>query len=217
MALGVIRPGGEDTIRIALSDRESVGNEAPHYFETEIPVEQGDLIDIELGPGASIGVADTEGATTQRWLDPVGGFFGLPDREAGTGFDYELALRADLVPGEKLQEPKQLLGSAAARAPDGRVRKSAEVDISKPADTVTIELVEVKGKVFLDLVNDGERQARILAPDLLPGGQLVDLELLVLEGEPYAAVGVSWINPNTGRLLLLGYSAYRNRFLFVAS
>jgi serine/threonine kinase PknH len=217
MALGVIRPGGDDTIRIALSDRESVGNEAPHYFETEIPVEQGDLVDVELSPGATIGVLETEGATTQRWLKPEGGFFGRPDRGAGTGFDYELALRADLVPGAKPEVPEQLLGKAAARAPDGVVRKSADVDISTPADTVTIELVEVKGKVYLDLLNDGRRRARIGVPGLLPGGQLVGLELLPLDGEPFSAVGVSWINPNSGRLLVLGYSAYRNRFLFVAS
>ena len=101
MALGVIRPGGDDTIRIALSDPESVGNEAPHYFETQLAVEQGDLIDVELAPGSTIGVQATEGASTQRWLNPVGGFFGRPDRDAGTGFDYELVLRADFDPGRE--------------------------------------------------------------------------------------------------------------------
>ena len=83
LALDVIRPGGDDTIRVSRSQWETAGNVAPHRFRTDLPVERGDQIGVQMGPGARIGVRDSDDATTQRWLRALGGFYGRPDRGAG--------------------------------------------------------------------------------------------------------------------------------------
>ncbi len=215
LALDAIRPGGDDTTRIGRSQWESAGNDAPHYFRTSIPVERGDLLGVELGPGATIGVRETAGATTQRWLSPEGGFYGSPDREAGTGFDYELALRADFVPDGVIQAPNQLRGADAARAPDGRVRERVEVEITRPPANVTVELVELRDRVALDLLRDGRREARMFVPDLLPGGQPVQLESYTFEGEPFSEVDLWWVNPSTGRMIFHFFTASRHQFKFL--
>ena len=127
VALDVIRPRGGETVRVAQSQWEYAGNPAPTDFETRLAVEAGDQIGVELGPGASIGVTEAEGATTQRWLRPLGGAYGSPDQGEGTGFDYEVAVRAEFVPGERVEPPEHLTGAAAANAPDGRVRERASL------------------------------------------------------------------------------------------
>jgi hypothetical protein len=201
VALEVIRPGGDDTIRVGRSQFESAGNPAPHGFETSLPVERGDLLGVSLAEGAQIGITETTGATTQRWLATLGGFYGSPDREEGTGFDFEVALRADFVPGAELEPPEQLKGAQAANAPDGTVRKRAAVEISKPRSIANVELVEVGNRVALDLVRDGRRLARMFVPGAVPGGDIGDLKFFSFEGESFSEIAVFWVNPNTGRLI----------------
>ena len=133
LALDVIRPGGEDTIRVSRSQWEAAGNFAPHRFKTDQPVERGDQIGVQMGPGARIGVRDSGGATTDRWLRPLGGFYGRPDRGPGTGFDHEVLVRAEFVPGRKPAEPRGAercrrcagSGRQAARARAGRDLQAA--------------------------------------------------------------------------------------------
>lgn len=215
VALDVIRPGGDDTTRIARSQWESAGNAAPFRFPANMSVERGDLIGIELGPGSSVGVRGTDGATTQRWFEPKGGAFGAPDRDAGTGFDYEMLLRADFVPGAEQAVPKSITGAEAARASGGRVRKQAEVEISKPTATVTVKLVEVAGRVALDLISDGRRMERVFVPGLLPGGQPIDLATYTYEGEGFSEVDVFWVNPNSGRLIYHFFNVSQRELQFV--
>jgi hypothetical protein len=201
LALDVIRPRGPDTLRVARSQFESAGNAAPHYFRTSLPVERGDIVALELGPGASIGVRETAGAATERWIAPVGGAYGLPDEGQGTGFDYEVMLRADFVPGGSIRQPPQLLGSAAARAAPGTVRKRVPVLISEPPTRVEVAVVEVGGRVALDLFQDRRRRARMFVPGLLPDGQPIDLASFTYEGEPAAEADLWWVNPNSGRVV----------------
>ena len=215
VALDVIRARGDDTARVARSQWESVGNDAPHRFAADLPVERGDLLAIELGPGASIGVAETAGASTDRWFEPVGGAYGSPDREGATGFDYELLLRADFVAGGEPAQPRKLTGDAAADAPDGRVRERVEVEISKPPATVDVELVEVGGKVALDLYRGERRIERVFVPGLLPGGQPADLEVYTYEGEGYSEIDVWWVNPNSGRMTFHFFNASERHIEFV--
>ena len=215
LALDVIRPGGEETTRVARSQWESAGNAAPHHFRTRLAVERGDLIGLELGPGAAIGVAEGEGAETERWLEPKGGIYGSPDLEPGTGFDYELLLRADFVPGAGVPSPEQLTGAEAAAAPDGSVRRTLEVEISKPPATVTVEVVEVGGRVAVDLLRGGRRLSRVFIPGLLPGGQPIDVKAYVYEGEEVSEVDLWWVNPNSGRAVFHFLNVSRRQIQFL--
>jgi hypothetical protein len=202
----VIRPRGTETLRPVRSQWQYAGNPAPHYFEARLPVEQGDQIGIELGQGASIGVSDAVGATTQRWRAPSGGAYGAPDLEAGTGLDYELALRADFVPGEQIPPPRRLTGSAAAKATDGFVRASQPLKVDDPDPIqLRVDLVEIGPKVALDVFRGGVRTQRIFMPDLTSLGVPVTLEAYRYPGEAFGEVGVYWVNPNSGRSIFHDY------------
>jgi serine/threonine-protein kinase len=215
LALDVIRARGEDTVRVARSQWEVAGNDAPTRFATDLPVERGDLLAVELGSGASIGVAEAEGAGTHRWFEPAGGLYGSPDRLAGTGFDYELLLRADFVAGAEPSKPEKLTGEEAAAAPDGDVRRRIEVEISQPPATVEVELVELDDRVALDMYRGDRRIERIFVPDLIPGGQPIDLKFYVYEGEEFSEVGVWWVNPNSGRAIFHFFNASERHIDFV--
>lgn len=215
LALDVIRPGGDDTIRVARSQWESAGNAASHRFPANLPVERGDLIGVELGRGAAIGVREAEGAATQRWLSPTGGFYGSPDREAGTGFDYEVMVRADFVAGAEARTLEQLTGAEAAGAKGGEVRDRAKVEISKPRATVTVKLVEVGDRVALDLLREGRRAARMFVPGLIPHGEPVNITPFTYEGEAFSEVGVWWVNPGSGRMIFHHFNVSKRRIQFL--
>jgi hypothetical protein len=200
LALDVIRPRGSDTIRAGRSQWEFAGNPGPHRFETRLPVEAGDQIGVELGPGASIGVSDAEGAATQRWLQPKGGFYGAPDRGPNTGLDYEVALRAEFVPDARVGLPRRIVGRAAANARDGRVRDRKPLVVGG-SRRLTVELVEVSGRVVLDVLRRDRRTLRVFIPDLQPGGAPVELKTVEYPGEPFGEADVWWVNTNSGRLI----------------
>ncbi len=202
LALDVIRPRGTDTLRVAKSQWESVGNQASYYFKTALPVEAGDQLAVELGSGATIGATAADGATTQRWKEPAGGNYGEPDLAAGTGFDYELALRTDFVPGAKAKAPPRLTGAEAVRAPDGKVRARQSLTVDQPQPTkLNVELVEVGDRVALDVFRGDRRTQRIFIPDLQPFGVPVTLDIVPYPGESYGEANVWWVNPNTGRVI----------------
>ena len=214
LALDVIRPGGEDTIRVLRSQWETAGNFAPHRFKTDLAVERGDQIGVQMGPGARIGVRDSGGATTDRWLRPLGGFYGRPDRGPRTGFDHEVLVRAEFVPGRKPAQPERLTGAAAARAPNGKLRERKRVEISDPPSTVTVEVREVGRRVALDLVRGGRRVERLFLPGLLPGGNPAQVDALTIDGESFGGVDVRWVNPNSGRLIFYGLGVSRSDIQF---
>ncbi len=215
VALDVIRPRGGDTTRLGRSQWESAGNPGPHYFETRIPVEAGDQIGVELGSGAGIGVSDSEGATTQRWLEPTGGAYGVADLVEGTGFDHELALRADFVPGEREPLLPHITGAAAARAPDGRVRDHAPIEVDKPQTArLRVELVEVGDRVTLDVLRDGRRTLRVFVPGLRPEGVPIELQTISYPGEAVGEVDIWWVNPHSGRMLFHFMAVGEGRFKF---
>jgi serine/threonine-protein kinase len=200
LALDVIRPRGKDTVRVGVSQWESAGNPGPHSFRTQLAVEAGDQIGIELARGSSIGVSDADGASTNRWLEPKGGAYGTPQRGKGTGFDYEVAFRAEFVPRAKVELPEHITGSAAANAPSGLVRDRAPLEVDKPRPTrLRLELVEVKDRVALDVRSGGRRTLRVFVPDLIPGGIPVELQAVKYDGEAFGEADVWWVNPNSGR------------------
>ncbi len=202
LALDVIRPRGSDTVRVARSQWEAANNASPHHFDASLPVEAGDRIGVELGAGAAIGVTEVAGASTQRWFEPTGGAYGSPDRAEESGFDYEVALRAEFVPGERPEMPETLAGFKAANAPDGRVRDTAPLNVWEPDRTrLGVKLVEVGDLVALDVFRDGTRTLRVFIVGLRPGGIPVELKTYEYQGEPYGEADVWWVNPNSGRSL----------------
>jgi hypothetical protein len=201
VAIDVIRPRGADTVRVGRSQWEFAGNPGPHHFETQLPVEAGDQIGIALGPGASIGATETPGATTQRWFEPEGGTYGAPDEGPGSGLDYELAVRAEFVPGEEVELPEHLEGAEAADAPDGRVRDSASLAVDNPSTELRLELVELDDRVALDVLDGGRRTLRVFIPDLKPGGIPVELKSYEYPGDPTGEADIWWVNPNSGRMI----------------
>jgi hypothetical protein len=206
LVLDVIRPRGTDTLRPVRSQWEYAGNAAPHYFKTRLPVEQGDQVGIELGTGASIGVSDAAGATTERWRKPSGGAYGAPDLEAGTGFDYELALRVDFIAGDRVPAPPRLTGDAAAKAPDGFVRASQPLKVDDPDPIqLRVDLVEIGPEVALDVFRGDVRTQRIFIPDLRSLGVPVTLEAFRYPGEAFGEVGVYWVNPSSGKSIFHDY------------
>lgn len=200
LALDVIRPRGEETVRVARSQWEVAGNVAPHRYETNLAVEAGDQLGLQLGPGARIGVSENAGATTERWFEPTGGFYGEADRASGTGFDFEVAFRAEFIPGAEVPLPKHLTGEQAARAPDGVVRDKSYLTVDKPDPVrLRVELVEVGDRVAVDAFHNGRRNLRVFVPGLVPGGIPVDLKTVNYPGDPYGEVDVWWVNPNSSR------------------
>lgn len=214
VALDVLRPGGDETTRVARSQWERIGNEAPFHFRTELPVERGDQIGVELGADSAIGAVATDGSTTQRWLAPKGGTYGSPDRGPGTGDDYELLLRADFVAGAEPKQPEKLTGAAAAQAPDGHLRERATVEISKPPAVVEVALVEVGNRVALDLLRGRRRIERMFVPDLVRGGRPIDLKTYTYDGEPFSEVDVWWVNPASGRAVFHFFTVSRQQISF---
>lgn len=201
VALDAIRPRGGETIRFQRSQWGYAANTGPARFTTALAVEAGDQLGIALGPGATIGASETDGATTERWLEPEDGFYGSPDRGIGTGFDYELALRVEFVPGGEIDRPETVEGAKAANAEDGRVLERETLPVSSPDAALDIELVELKDSVALDVVNGGDRTLRIDIDGLEPGGVPYALEVTETPGEPTGGVGVWWVNPNSGRTI----------------
>jgi hypothetical protein len=202
LALDVIRPRGSDTIRVGRSQWEFSSSTAPQRFETRLPVEAGDQVALELGPGASVGVTETEGATTQRWLEPDGGAYGAPDRDQGTGFDYGVSMRVDFMPGAEVELPRHLIGTAAASAPAGRVRAHRRLKVEGlGSDRLRTELVEVGDRVAVDVLSRGRRTLRVFVPGLRPGGVPIELRTFPFPGEPFGEADVWWVNPNSGRML----------------
>ncbi len=206
MSLDVIRPRGADTVRVNNSQFESAGNEAPHYFPTALTVEEGDLLGVRLAPGSRIGASEREGAETERWLDPLGGLYGLPDK--GAGLEDELALRADFVPNERVPQPEQLRGAAAADAPAGTVRERARGE--------DLEASVARGRGGRrDRRAGGPRpvsrraSARLAcsSPDSCPAARRSSWGSDTLPGEGYVAGRLFWVNPNSGRLFYLDFSA----------
>jgi hypothetical protein len=202
VALDVIRPRGAETVRVERSQWEVASNTGPNRFETALRVEAGDQIGVELAPGASIGMKSVEGATTQRWVEPTGGAFGEPDKDVGSGFDQEVALRAEFVPGQNVPLLRHLTGAAAAKAPDGKVRDTATLLVDEPRPVrLRVELVEVGGRVGVDVFDGTRRTIRVFLGGLEPGGVPIELKTVPYPGETFGEADVWWVNPSSGRMI----------------
>ena len=95
---------------------EFVTNDGVTLFTTDLAIERGDIVGLVVVPGSGVGARATAGATTQRWIPHVGNTR-RPDFPAGQGWNDEVLLRVELIPGGKTQPPHQVGGSAAVGLP----------------------------------------------------------------------------------------------------
>ncbi len=202
LALQVFRRREGITFQSAKSQYEFVPDPRVHRFRTNLPVERGDTIGVEVTPGARVGVRQgVDGATTERWIDdPLrGGNRRKPDLGPGTGFDHELLLQVDYFPGARQRLPRQVFGFKAAAAPRGRVRARRTLKF-RDGRSVEIAVVEVGREVALDLLNRRGRVARVMVPGLRSGGQIVQFATLRYDSEPaLGEASIEWVNEFSAR------------------
>jgi hypothetical protein len=199
LALQVIRRGSAGYVSVARSRVEQIPDAEVHVLPANLPVRAGDLIGVQLAPGAAIGVRRAvPGARTARWL---GELFVAPrpiELGEGSGFDHEILLRADYARGAKPTPSGQLSGRAAQRAPAGRELRSLAVDVRGGARRVTV--VALSDAVAVDLWAGGRRLARVPALDAEPAGRLLSFTTVGF-GLPV----LRWRNPD-GRTLTHAYA-----------
>ena len=215
IALQALRPRDGGASQVARSQYETVNNGTPHYFSTNVQVQRGDIIALEVTEGAGVGVGATAGATTQRWFPTRRGKPPEPPEErSGSGLDREVLVRADYVPGAKLRVPRQLAGEAAVRVSAGRPVARRRLTFTD-GRSVRIALVELGDRVVLDLFSGGRRAARIGVPGFRPGGRLINMAALNYEDSDAAGeVGVEWVNDNSARVREHYYGVYPRNFEF---
>jgi predicted Ser/Thr protein kinase len=103
LALMLLRRREGVLVPIARTPFARLPDDGVHAFPADLPIRRGDRVAVVLAPEATIGVRrDAPGATTIGWLGslaPLGAR--PPDREEGSGFDHELLVRVEYVPGAR--------------------------------------------------------------------------------------------------------------------
>jgi tRNA A-37 threonylcarbamoyl transferase component Bud32 len=206
-------------VRVFVSQAADVHDRGAHRFATDIPVSPGDRVGVVLLPGAAIGVRAGGPAGTGRWFGPLLTAGRAPSRPEGTGFDYEVLLRADIVAGVQRGLPAQLTGGAAAMAPGGRELASLNVEV--PGDVVErAALVRLRDRIVLDTWIGAERVARIEVPDADVNGELVEFDPGEFadaqhEAVPVADVHLAWMNPRARLAVEHRYALEARRINFI--
>ncbi len=199
LALQVIRARGARYVSAARSRYVLIPDEGVHVLPANLAVRAGDLIGVQLGPGAAIGVRrGVPGARTARWL---GQLFLEPrpiELGAGSGFDHELLVRVDYRRGATAASAGELSGRFARSAPPGRALRSVTVEVQGRLRRVTV--VRLADAIAVDLFAGDRRLARLPAPATDPAGRLLNFASLGV-GHPV----LRWRNPD-GRTVGHGYS-----------
>lgn len=215
VVLQVFRAGENDEIfQAARSQPVTVPDERWHTFTADVPIERGDFIALGLGPGATVGLAGSEG-TTERWFPVLRGSPGRPaDAGPTRGFRGALMVNAQVKPGGEVVQPRQLLGGAAERAPDGRVIKRGRIEFTS-GGRLDVRLVEESRRVWLDAFDGDRRLARVEVPGAASGGMVVSFEPVNYAWEDaYGEVALSYVNPESGRVLERYYGVSASGFDF---
>jgi serine/threonine protein kinase len=184
VALQVVRRRGNAYAAIARGPYEQVPDADTHTFAVNLPIRRGDLLGLDVGPGAAIGIAaNAPDSTTARWFGP-------------------LALSARPVehePGAAWKIAGALTGAAARRAPAGQL--VATRDLQAPGRRVqTLKLVRVGQRVAVDLLERDRRVARMPVQEAASAGRLLSMTVL---GRPI--LRLRWGNPG-GRVVAHDYA-----------
>jgi hypothetical protein len=209
LALQVLRPRGERYLSAARTAYERVTDTGVHTFAANVPIRAGDLVGVEVTPGAAIGVRPrVSDATTARWFGPLIIDARAPEQRARSGFDYELLLRVEYMPESARGRAGRLTSPAAKRAPAGAELGERGVEL-RGGQVRRVVVVRAPGTVAVDLFDGSRRLERLAVSDVDPAGRLLGLSTL---GRPL--LRLRWRNPD-GRLLTHDYSV-RSRSLVVA-
>lgn len=160
-AVSVIRPRDDGYFQIARSDNEFVTGSDPTYFATDLAVQRGDRLALLVVDGSGLGVRAAPGATTGSWTPFLAGLVQPPRASV----DGALLMQADLMPGGRVDPLGRLVGTAAARAPDGEILARERTRFAN-GRVVEARVVLVGDAGVLDIVRDGVRTARIGIPDM---------------------------------------------------
>ena len=215
LSLAVLRPHSDGTTQVARSRDEFVENDGVFAFPTDLPVQRGDRVGLVAIEGSGVGArAGVNGATTDRWIPNIGGAE-KPTNGPGTGFDKELLLRVDYLPGGKQRLPHQVTGPAAAKLPDGEDEKGSPVTYAN-GPVAQIKLVAIDGRYVLDQEIGGRRTARIDVPDFLPGhGDVITFDVYAEAEGSGLGIYLEYVATDSARVLSHFYAAFPHEFQFV--
>ena len=205
VAVQVVRRDRRGAYAEVARSQVAVARDGPQRFSAEVPVRRGDLLGVELQPGAGVGTR--AGGAAMRWMGPLEIIHAPRPPDGAAPRITGVLVRFDVVPGARLREPPQLVGEAAAAAPPAPSVRGAGVELGSGAG-VRLTLVRTASGMAFDLWRGDRRVARMAVPDADPRGRLVSLE------QGFAAadyVRLQWRNPRGGPLLVHGYRVSERR------
>jgi protein kinase-like protein len=174
LAFQVLRPRGDRFDSIARTRFERVPDERVHAIPADLPIRAGDLVGLEVAPGAAVGIRrDAREATTARWFTPLTSLRPM-ERGPGSGFDHELQLRVEYMPGAKWRPPGLLTGRVAERARRGRELAADDVQMAD-GEVRRVAAVRLRDHVAFDLFAGKRRMARLVVAGADPRGTLLGL------------------------------------------
>jgi hypothetical protein len=215
LSLAVLRPHSNGTTQVARSRDEFVENDGVFAFPTDLPVQRGDRVGLVAIEGAGVGArSGVDGATTDRWIPNIAGA-AKPTNGPGTGFDDELLLRVDYLPGGEQLLPHQVAGAAAAKLPAGHVEKQSPVTYAN-GPVADIDLVALGDRYVLDEVIRGRRTARIDVPGFFPGrGDVITWDVYAEEAGSGLGIYMEYVATNSARVQNHFYAAFPHEFQFI--
>jgi hypothetical protein len=211
LALSVVRPRGGETFQVARSRNEFVGNAGVHLFDTDLAVERGDVVGLAVLPGSAAGARPgVEGARATRWSPYVN-----KGKRVDRGFENELLLRMEYLPGGQQWLPDQVTGAAAADLKPGRVLKRRRLSFidGRP---VEIALVSLGDRFALDEFLDGRRTARIDVPaDFRPGeGRIITFDVHAASPEALD-LAIEYTRTDSARIVRHFYGVFPREFSYI--
>jgi hypothetical protein len=215
LSLAVLRPHSDGVNQIARSPNEFVENDGVFAFPTDLPVQRGDRVGLIAIEGSGVGArSGVKGATTDRWIPNIEGEE-APGFPAGTGFDNELLLRVEYLPGGQQRLPRQVAGAAAAKLPAGSVEQRRRLSFTN-GPPVEIDLVALDGRYVLDEVLDGRRTARVDLPGFFPGrGDVITFDAYAEDEGSGLGIYLEYVAVDSARVLQHFYAAFPHEFQFI--
>jgi tRNA A-37 threonylcarbamoyl transferase component Bud32 len=205
LALAVLRRSDDGYFQVARSRNEFVGNDEVHLFGTDLVVEEGDRLAVQVVGDSGVGVRDGAGAATERWTPPLRGAVAT----SAPAVAGELLLRADYLPGGAPRTSPRLAGAPAAAAPAGTVLARRAGRFAN-GGAFEVRVVRVGSTGAVDLLRDGRRIGRVDVPML--GADVEEILALVVVVEPSSpeqlGIDLVFARPDSARLVrhYLAYS-----------
>jgi Protein kinase domain len=217
LSLAVLRlKSSSSALQVARSQNEFAENDGVYSFPTDLAVERGDHVGVVLVAGSGIGLrTGGRGARTDRWIPRLQGATPAKLFGPGTGFDDEVLLRVEYVPGAQQQLPHQVTSSAAARLPAGRIVSHSGPMRLKDGRQVEVDVVAVAGRLVLDELVNRRRSARIDLPGYRSDGRIITYQVNVDDTGEGVEVYTEYVGQDSTRILAHYYAGNPTKFEFV--